>query len=134
MYWDDRWLEAGVAREVGFAYGLGQLASGEGEGKLALTVGGSFTTGGQFTLTAYVRDPEPGQTLTVTLPEGFQLVEGDARQEVPPLAPQGTSRYSPVTWKIRAANQERTYDLKVKSSTGVSQRQPVMIRSKRIFD
>ena len=43
---------AGASREVGFAYGLGDVAASESGGKLRLTTGGYFTPGGEFTVTA----------------------------------------------------------------------------------
>ncbi len=134
MYWNDRPLGPGESREVGFAYGLGNVASGEGGGKLALTVGGLFVPGGEFTLTAYVSNPQPGQTLTLTLPEGFRLVEGEPKKEVPPLPPQSASPNSPVTWRIRAGSREGQFPLKVQSSTGVAQTTTVRIRGNRLFD
>ena len=43
IYWDDKPLDPGGRREVGFTYGLGNVVSGD---KLLLTVGGRFVTGG----------------------------------------------------------------------------------------
>src|SRR5262249_35971457 len=109
------------------------FASGEGKGSLAVTVGGSFRPGGEFTLTAYVSNPSPGQKLTLEAPDGFRIVD-DETQEVPPLPADAGPRTSPVTWKVRSPNRGGTYSLKVISSTGVSQTQRVTIRSNRLFD
>jgi hypothetical protein len=136
IYWDARNLPPGTSREVGFAYGLGAVASDEG-GQLGLTVGGSFVPEGQFTVTAYVRNPRPGQTVTLEVPEGFTLVDGERQQPVPPLPPEASSRISPVTWKVQAPPREGQYTLKVQSSTGVSQKQDVTIKRPRrsgLFD
>ncbi|MGL4549704.1 MAG: hypothetical protein ACRC33_00845, partial [Gemmataceae bacterium] len=111
VYWDARELGPGESREVGFTYGLGKVAGG---GQLALSVGGSFAPGGEFTLTAYVRDPERGARLKLTLPEGFTLAGGDAEATVPPLPADGSTRISPVTWRVRGGPREGRYDLKVK--------------------
>jgi hypothetical protein len=134
IYWDEKEVPAGGSREMGFAYGLGNVSSGEGGGKLALTTGGSFTPGGEFTLTAYVSNPQPNQTVTLTLPDGFRLVEGDLSRPVPPLPAGSASRNSPVTWRIRAASREGQFTLKVLSSTGVSQSEGVRIKANRLFD
>jgi hypothetical protein len=135
IYWNEKELQPGQTRKVGFAYGLGSVASSEGGGQLALSLSGSFVPGGVFTLTAYVSDPQPGQSLTLTLPAGFKLVEGADVQPVPALPANTSSRNSPVTWKIRAADRKGKFDLKVRSSTGVSQTQPVTIRGTTgIFD
>jgi hypothetical protein len=133
IYWNEKVLQPGQSREVGFSYGLGQVAGGEGGGKLAVTVGGSFLPGGEFTVTAYVQNPVAGQTVTLTLPSGFQLVQGTATQPVPPLPADAASRTSPVTWRVKGPSREGNYSLKVQSSTGVSQTQPIRIQVKGIF-
>lgn len=133
MYWLERELKPGESRELGFAYGLGKVASGEGGGKLGLTVGGSLTVGGEFSVTAYVTNPVPGQRLTLHLPEGLELKGDSAEQAVPPLPENATSRNSPVTWKVQAVRRGQ-YLLKVESTTGVTQTQGVTIRQRSIFD
>jgi hypothetical protein len=133
IYWDERDLPPGGAREVGFTYGLGSVSSGEGGGKLAVTLGGAFAPRGEFTVTAYVSNPVPGQKVTLSLPPDFELLEGTDQQAVPPLPAGAASRNSPVTWRVRAGTREGTYTIKVQSSTGVSQTQEVRIKVKGIF-
>jgi hypothetical protein len=134
MYWDDKVLKPGEKREVGFAYGLGNVASDKGaEGRLGLSVGGRFVPGGEFTLTALVANPQRGEALTLDLPAGFKLIEGETTQKVPPVPASATRRTSPVTWKIKAGA-EGSYSLKVTSSAGAAQSQPVRIRGSSIFD
>jgi hypothetical protein len=133
IYWDPKVIKPGKSREVGFTYGLGNVASKEGGGKLALTAGGSFKKGDEFTLTAYVSKPTPGQTVELTLPEGLERVGGDQKQTVPPVPPGAASRNSPVTWKIKGAK-EGTHTIKVQSSNGAKQTLRVIIRTKGLFD
>jgi hypothetical protein len=133
MYWNDQPLEPGEKREVGFTYGLGTVASSEGGGRLALTVGGRLVARGEFTLTALVHDPQPGEKLTLILPPGFSLVEGEETQSVPPLPAESTQRNSPVSWRIKAAG-DGSYKLEVKSNNGAKQTQPIRIRTKGVFD
>jgi hypothetical protein len=133
MYWPARPLQPNEAREVGFAYGLGKVSGGEGGGKLALTVGGSFQRGGELTVTAYVNHPARGQTVTLLLPEGFGLIAGTATQPVPPVPPGAARSNSPVTWKVRGPAKEGRYTLKVQSNNGASQTHPVRIRDRVIF-
>jgi hypothetical protein len=133
MYWNPVDIGPNQVRYVGFTYGLGTVSAGEGKGSLALTVGGSFTPKGEFTATAYVSNPVRGQTVTLKLPEGFDLIEGKPTQEVPPLPPGSASRNSPVTWKVRAGRSTGKFNLKVESSTGVSQTQAVTIQVRGIF-
>jgi hypothetical protein len=132
MYWLDRELPPGASREVGFAYGLGSVRGGEGRGKLAVTVGGSFLPGGEFTVTAYVRGRTPGQTVALSLPAGFALLAGDERQAVPPPA-EGAGGVSPVTWKVRDAAGAGEYVLTVRSSDGTAQSERVRIQARGIF-
>jgi hypothetical protein len=134
MYWDERALGPGERREVGFAYGLGNVASDtDAAGRLGLSVGGSFKPGGEFTLTALVSNPQRGETLSLELPAGFQLTDSEATQKVPEVPAEAARRTSPVTWKIRAGG-EGGYTLTVRSSSGAAQALPVRIRSTSIFD
>ena len=133
LYWNERELAPGEQRQVGFAYGLGQVSGGEGQGKLAVTVGGSFVPEGEFTVTAYVSNPAPGQTVTLSLPDEFEILGEPARRNVPMPSVGATTRVSPVTWKVRGPRQPGTYTLKVESSTGAAQSQPLKIQAKGIF-
>jgi hypothetical protein len=128
IYWDPVEIAPGKSREVAFAYGLGSVSAGEGGGQLGLSVAGSFAPRGEFTLTAEARNPVQGQTLTLTLPEGFDLVAGDLTQPVPVGGPAGA-----VTWRLRSGSRPGAYTLGVKSSTGVSQTQKVDIKVRGIF-
>ncbi len=134
LYWGERDLPAGASRDVGFAYGLGSVSSGEGSGRLGLTVGGSLRPGDPFTVTAYVKDPGPGQTVTLQLGRGLEMAQGEATQPVPPLPADAASRNSPVTWKVKASR-PGSFTLKVQSSTGAAQTESVTIRKgSALFD
>jgi hypothetical protein len=102
IYWNENVLKPKEKRIVGFAYGLGNVAAAKTDGKLGLTAGGKFEKGATFTLTALVKEPEKGDTLTLQLPKGFELVDGDMTQQVPPLPANATTKFSPVSWKIKA--------------------------------
>src|SRR5262249_37472591 len=127
LYWIPRRLEPGQRRVVGFAYGLGQVASGEGKGRLLLTLGGRTVRGGVFTLTALCHKPKDGEKLTLQLPPGerFELLSS-AEQEVPPVAEGAARPISTVTWRLKALRAGRSR-LTVTSSARVSQQQPVRI-------
>jgi hypothetical protein len=132
IYWKESPLKPGQKREVGFEYGLWGLAS-QGS-RLALTVDGAFRPGGELTVVAYVNAGPEGddETVSLELPEGFQLLEGDNLQRVPPLARGAKSNNRPVTWKVQAGPTGK-YKLKVHTESGQSQTVPVEIRSS-IFD
>jgi hypothetical protein len=135
IYWEPRELKSGDTRVVGFAYGLGEV-SGD-SGSLGLTLAGnadSFVAGGEFSLTAYVKDPQDKQTATLTLgSKRLSLVDGKETQAVPKLDPNVKSTYSPVTWKIRSTRGGR-FELKVKLSTGAEQSIPVNIYSTGLME
>jgi predicted secreted protein len=116
LYWADKAIKPGEKRVVGFAYGLGNVASTDLAGKLGITVDGSFEPGENFVLSTYVQNPVKGQTLGLELPPGLERVEGLATQQVPPPTPgAGTSI---VTWKVRVL-QTGTFPVKVASSNGL---------------
>lgn len=133
IYWSaDHVLRPNDKRELGFAYGLGSVSSGEGTGKLALTVNGSFRAEEPFTVTAYVQNPVRDQTVTLELPSGLERVEGKATEPAPPPTA-GAKETSIINWKVRAERAGQ-YLLKVRSSTGVEQSQPVTIQAGVIPD
>jgi hypothetical protein len=118
---------------VGFTYGLGNVDTSESGGHLLLTVGGRLVRNGEFTLTALVHQPQAGEKLTLKLPPGFSIIEGEAEQTVPPV-PAGAARPdSPVTWRLRAGNDGK-YELSVQSNKGARQKLPVTIRTRGVFD
>jgi hypothetical protein len=128
LYWDERPLAPGAKREVGFEYGLWDLAGASS--RLAATVDGLFRPGGALTVVAYVNEAGPGgadQAATLALPEGFTLLEGAETQAVPrpPPGTQGGNR--PVTWRVRAGATGR-HELTVKTSSGLAQTIPVEIK------
>jgi hypothetical protein len=133
IYWQEKPLAPGQTREVGFEYGLWGLI-GE-SGRLAVTTDGAFRHGGELTVVAYVNagGPERGdETVLLTLPPGFALLEGNELQRIPLLAKGTRSNNRPVTWKVRAG-QIGKYTLTVETGSGASQTVPVEIRSS-IFD
>jgi hypothetical protein len=133
MYWNERELEPGKSRTVGFTYGLGNVDTSESEGHLLLTVGGRLVRNGEFTLTALVHNPASDEKLTLTLPPGFSIIEGSATQDVPAVPAGATRPDSPVTWRIRAGDDGK-YELAVQSSKGVKQKLPIVIRTRGVFD
>jgi hypothetical protein len=128
LYWEEKDLYPGKKREVGFSYGLGNLSISSG-GRLGISVGGSLVKDSDLTLVTLVNNPKAGEELTLKLPAGLKLVEGDAKQAVPAA---GASDQSPVTWRIRA-ERAGTFTIEVHSSTGVSQKKSITIRTKTIF-
>ena len=135
IYWKEQPLAPGATREVGFMYGLGSIESESG-GALALTVGGDFRPGGEFTVTAYVNQAVKDQKATLKLPPGFKLIggpPGDSLTQDVPLAASGGEQTSPVTWKVKSGQQTGTFPLEVRLSTGPVKKQSVRIRAQSLF-
>ncbi len=126
LYWDVKRLEPGGRRDVGFSYGLGQVASSDGD--LGLSVGGRTVRGGEFTLTAQRKSPGKDERLTLRVPQGALEVVGPAEQKVPPVDAGAARPISTVTWRLRALRTGR-FSLTVESSSGVRQRQTVRIHA-----
>ena len=128
-YWNEQILKPGGKREVGFSYGLGSLSISNG--RLGVSVGGSFTPGGSMTVVALVNNPAKGETLTLKLPPTLSLIgDSKATQEVP--VPAGAAQQSPVTWHIQA-EREGTFTIEVQSSSNISQKKSITIKTKTLW-
>jgi hypothetical protein len=123
MFWDEKPIQPGAKRELAYAYGRGIASNPENEGKVELALGGSFEPGKLFTVTAYIEDPQPGQTLALELPPGMERVEGKEWQPVPQPSANGNSM---VLWKARVQRLGE-FPLRVRSSTGVTQTKVITI-------
>jgi len=123
IYWNERLLEPGQRRVLGYAYGLGGVTSTEGGGKLGITLGGSFEPGQVFTVTTYVTNPIPGQMLELTAPEGLQIQD---KVRLPVPDGKGSPPTSIVTWKVKVL-QTGEFRIRVTSSTGTSQSKTIAI-------
>jgi hypothetical protein len=122
VYWEPKEIKGGVKKKLAYAYGQGIAPSPEGDGNVAVALGGSFEPGKLFTVTAHVLDPAPGQSLTLELPAGMARVEGSERQAVP-VTEDGNSM---VLWKARVERPGQ-FNVRVHSSTGVTQTKIVTI-------
>ncbi len=133
LYWPEQPLKPGQKRDVGFEYGLWDLAS-EGS-RLAVTVDGVFRPEGELTVVAYVNtggSDHEDETVTLTLPDGFRLLQGTDTQLVPQQRRDAKTGNRPITWKVRAGSVGK-YQLTVKTGSGSSKSIPVEIKSPSIF-
>lgn len=124
VFWDIKELKAGGKREIVYGYGQGIATAPEPEGRFNVVLGGSFEPGKLFTVTAYVSDPAPGQSLTLELPSGMERIEGKEIQPVPEASDERPQ--SLVLWKARV-RETGTFPLRVRSSTGVTQSKTITI-------
>jgi hypothetical protein len=128
MYWQPVLLKPNATREVGYAYGLAQLAAAA-SGKLAVSLAGlSFAPEDEFTVLAYVKDPGAKQSVTLEPDAGLTLVDGAKKQDLP-LLPSG--EVGIVTWKVKGTTFGR-FNLTVTSSTQERVSHPVTIFRPRL--
>lgn len=129
LYWMPRPLNPGEGRDMAFTYGLNRIAATGRGSRLGLTAGGNFRVGGEFTLTAYVKNPEAGQRVKLeVLPEGLKLVDGQQAEQIVPAG----GEYSQVSWRIRGQKAGK-YTLSVTAGTARVE-YPVTIRAAGIFE
>ncbi len=124
VFWDPKDIKAKSKKNMAYAYGAGIAANPEGDGLVNLVLGGSFEPGKLFTISAYVQDPAPGQSLTLDLPPGMERVEGKQIQPVPTLSEEEGNAM--VLWKARVLRIGQ-YNLRVRSSTGMTQTKVITI-------
>jgi hypothetical protein len=93
-------------------------------GRFNFEFAGDIRPGKEFTVTARVTNPAEGQTLTLALPKGLQLVNGDARQPVPPAANPGGA--STLTWNVRVIESGRL-PVRIESSTGLARTKTITL-------
>jgi hypothetical protein len=129
LYWMPRPLQAGERRDMAFTYGLNRIAATGRGSRLGLTAGGSFRVGGEFTLTAYVKNPEAGQRVKLeALPDGLSLIVGQDQEQTV----QAGGEYGQVSWRIRATKAGK-YTLTATSGAARVE-YPVTIRTSGIFE
>lgn len=111
----------GLTQSKTIAISGGATAGGD---KLAVDLQGSFQPGQTFTVFGKVTNRSEGQTLSLNLPAGLQLTNGNSTQPVP--APLAGSNDSVVLWNVRV-NSAGKHPVRVVSSTGVAQTKTITI-------
>jgi len=124
IFWEPRDVPPKGKIEFAYGYGKGIASLPEAEGRVNLAFSGSFEPKKMFTVTAYVEEPFARQTLALELPAGLELIDGREIQPVPP--PPAGSATSVVTWKARVV-QLGSYDIRIRSSNGVTKTWPITI-------
>jgi hypothetical protein len=129
LFWKYREMQLGETRHMAFSYGLNAISTPDGAGNLSLTAGGSFVTGKDFTITAYVKKPEEGEKVTLAdLPPGLNLASGtEATQTV---AAKGD--YTQVSWRVHS-EKAGEYLVNVFSSRGSRVGRKVNITNGSLF-
>lgn len=148
LYWPELGMGPKEKRLVGYTYGLGRVGSvpklggpevevpTQGAGKMALTAAGNFGLKKEFTVMAYVKNPQNGQSVTLRLPEGLTLSDSsDPLQK--PVKPEPGRDYTQVSWKVKSTSTGVKIieaDLKQADANLATAKYDVNIRSKGLFD
>jgi hypothetical protein len=99
LYWEIRPTRAGETRQMAFSYGLNNISPPQADGALALSTGGSFQIGSEFTVTAYIKKPTTGERFRIELPtDAFELADGEAAEA--DVSDEGTLAH--VSWRVRS--------------------------------
>jgi hypothetical protein len=115
LFWAYREMDPGEVRDMVFSYGLGSVSTPEGSGNLALTAGGSFVVGNDFTVTALVKNAENGQKVKLTLPDGLELASGEEAEKT--VESIGDTK---VSWTVHSARVDN-YTLSAESAGSKTQ-------------
>jgi hypothetical protein len=122
--------EKPAERKMAFTYGLNTISGlGSGGGKLALTSGAGTRPGGEFTVTAYVKDAEDGQVVTLELPDGFAFAKGHEESKT---IEKGGSLVQ-VSWRVRAGLKEGEFPVQARSG-GARATRSIRIRAEGLLD
>jgi hypothetical protein len=128
IYWDPKEIPAnGGVREMAFTYGLGRV---DGDGKLALTVGGGMYAGGELTVVALVADPQ-AKTASLKLPAGLRLLDGQHVEQ--PVQPMRGGRATPIAWRVHADSAGK-HEIAVTLNTGPTKSRKVSISARSLFN
>jgi predicted Ser/Thr protein kinase len=115
LYWPYQMMNDGEVRKMAFTYGLNAISGasgGGGDGKIALTTGGSTRPGREFTVTSYVKEPREGQVVKLILPAGFDFAKGHGAEK---RVERVHGNLAQVSWRVRTASKEGDYVLEAVS-------------------
>lgn len=128
LYWAYRKMFPGEKREMAFTYGLGTVSGASGS--IGVATHGATRPGGIFTVTAYVKQPSPGQRVTLQLPAELVLEPEETPEKTIPAVEPGKD--GQVSWRVHAS---QVGDWKLSVSSGsVRQEHTVRINERSIFD
>jgi hypothetical protein len=138
LFWAKKAMNPGEKRDMAFTIGLNKLAisgtaalPGDKKGaQIGLTARESVKPGEEFTVTAYVTNPQADKKVKIVLPKGFSLVGSEPDEKTAPAAKDG---FSLVPWKVRSATTEGSYNIEATYGEAKATR-PVRVKSSSLFD
>lgn len=127
MYWPYEIMNPGATRYVAFTYGLSTLDIG-GDSTLALSVPASVQPNRDFVVTAYVWNAKKGGKVTLTVPDGLKLADGESEEKT---IEEGGAR-SQVFWRLRSGG-DGDYILEATKDKVKSKPKKVVVKALSIF-
>jgi hypothetical protein len=133
IYWPEVETRGHETRDMAFTYGLSGISSFEaGSGAQTSQVGlyapRGVRKGDEFTVTGYVKNPQPDKPLRLKVPDGLKLEKGSAEQ-----MPAGKGSMKQVSWTLKAVD-NGTYNLEVLHGDAKVSREVEVKDKKSIFD
>ncbi|MGF1582659.1 MAG: hypothetical protein ACFCD0_25325 [Gemmataceae bacterium] len=126
IYFAEKKLAPGATRIFSWGYGSGIAGGLTHDGLVRLKLSGSFEPKGIFLIRAYVKDPGESQSLSLKLPKGMKLLEGNTIQPIPAPNEDNTSY---VVWKGRVLR-PGTFPIEIVSSNGIVSSTTVTVAKK----
>ncbi|MHB1424034.1 MAG: hypothetical protein ACYC3I_12730 [Gemmataceae bacterium] len=125
MYWPYEIMKPGQTRHAAFTYGFGSL---EMDGNLALSVPASVRPDSEFVVTAYVWGADKGDKVTLSIPAGLKLADGENAEKT---IEEGGSR-TQVFWRLRSGDSGE-YTLEAATEKARSIPKKVVVKATSIF-
>jgi hypothetical protein len=101
LYWEERMMPPKTKRAMAFTYGLGKISvDPSGGGQLALTYAPKPSLGSEFTVTAWVKNPTGGQSVTLELPKEMSFVSPNSDTQSVTV---GKTELGQVSWKVKVS-------------------------------
>src|SRR5262249_20972931 len=103
LYWPEEVMPARTKRAMAFSYGLGRFGLDPSQSALRLTVPGKPVPGREFSVIAWVKNPQ-GQQVTLELPAGMSLATGQPDTQA---VARSKTELGQVSWRVKVAEDAR---------------------------
>ncbi|GIW79956.1 MAG: hypothetical protein KatS3mg105_1763 [Gemmatales bacterium] len=117
VFWDKMRMPPKTRRAMAVTYGLGKVFGiDQSGGGLGLTYRPNPTPGGEFSVTAYIRDARAGQEVNLVLPDKMSFVgKYTSTQRIA-----STSKLSQLSWRVQVAKDAEDGEYEIRAESGGS--------------
>jgi len=116
LYWEEKLLDPGKSREMGFTYGLTQIKTVAD--RLALSADVAVAVNQRFSITAFLGRKAQGATVTIEVPAGVRLLPGTPAQQRVVIPPNRS--FTQVSWTL-VGSEPGAKTFRVRLSDGTQQ-------------